>query len=531
MLVAALLATAPAPASAAPGDLDERFSRDGLATYPGAFRDLAVAPDGSTLVAVDAQGQGGVVRFGTTGELNTAFGDAGGLVPALCCGGSTAALDLRESGRIVVGGRAAGSSSSADFAVIELGADGVSACGAGGLCTVADFAGGPDTLTDVFAEPSGKTLAAGIVTDGAVKKVGVARWLASGEPDATFSGDGKAMLDTGGVSTFAEKALVAGLPDGSVLLAGAGPGPDGTGSGDLLLAKLRPDGDLDPAFGGGDGWTTVDIAVRDDADSLALGDGGAIFVGIRPCAVGLHTDCSAAVAKFTPTGQLDPAFGAGGLIREAAGSQVAPAGDGSVFAAGTSPLRPYFLSDFNLALYTPAGVPEATFSGDGVATADFDLSQDFGGGLQITNTGSVVVGGLANSDAGLARFELLGGPADADADGVLDERDRCPERFAGAKHGCPEIERSLKLKALPGRRVTAKVRSPIDACEARRRIRVIRLVAGPDGVVARGRTSRGGAWRSTRELPEGRYRAVVKGGFRGAIGRCRNARSGVLRLG
>lgn len=519
----------PAGAGAAPGDRDPTFSSDGLVTHPGTFRDLAVAADGSALVALNAAGQGSVMRYEPNGERDPQFGAADGFAQVFCCNGAISSLAVRPGGRIVAGGRT-GTPTSGDFGLTELEPNGDFACAAGGPCaTTTDFAGGADVLTDVFAEPSGGTLAAGIVTSGPLDQLGVARYLSSGAPDTSFSGDGKLIFDSNGVTTFAEQAVVADLPDGSVLLAGAGPGPDGSGRGDLLLAKLEPDGDLDPGFGGGDGWVTVDIAVRDDADSISLGPDGAIFVGIRPCAFGLHTDCSAALAKFTPQGGLDATFGAGGVIQNAAGSFVAATSTGSVFAAGTTALRPYFLGDFALAHYTPTGAPDAAFARGGMASADVALTQDFGSGVAITTTGSVVVGGTAGSDLGLARFTLTAGPPDADADGKLDNADRCPERFAQNKIGCPRIRRELELETA-GPRLRAKIESEVDLCAGRQRLKVIELRKGPNRVVARPRTGAGGGWRSGK-LDPGLYRVRARHEVAGRIGRCNDLRPRAVRVG
>ena len=248
-------------------------------------------------------------------------------------------------------------------------------------------------------------------------------------------------------------AAVAGLPDGSVVLAGAGPGPDGSGRGDLLLAKLEPDGDLDPGFGGGDGWITIDVANRDDASSLALAPDGAILVGIQACAFGLHTSCSSAVARLTAAGTPDPAFGGGGVVTPVPGSEVAVAPDGSAYVAGGSPVREHFQGDFTLARLTPAGTLDAALSGDGIATADFGLTHDFAFDVGLGPDGPVLAG-AAGAGYGVARFELEAGPADADADGVEDADDRCPQRFAGNSSGCPRIDRTAKVR--PARRRPAQ---------------------------------------------------------------------------
>ena len=253
-------------------------------------------------------------------------------------------------------------------------------------------------------------MAAGLVTDGSGAHLGVARYLPSGALDGSFSGDGKLIFNAGGVDTVAEDAVVAVLPDGSILLAGAGPGPDGAGRGDFLLAKLEPDGDLDPGFGGGDGWVTLNLAGRDDAVSIAVAPDGAIVAGILACEFGLTTDCDPVIARFTAGGTLDAGFGSGGLITGAPGAAIALGGDGSVYATGESPTREYFGRDFALARYTPAGALDQSFSGGGIASADFGLTDDVGLHLDVAGDGRIVAGGIAGAQPGVARFEVADGP-------------------------------------------------------------------------------------------------------------------------
>ncbi len=520
------LALAPA-AAAAPGDLDERFSTDGLVAGPGlgAAQAVAVAPDGSVVIAGTDAGHAVVRRLRADGELDSSFGAQGvaGATPAY-----GRALALRADGRILLGGGMAASPD--DFALAELAPGGQVRCGAGEFCEPTTDFGGDDRLYDVFAEAAGTTLAAGLSITPDGTRLAVARYLPSGALDPSFSGDGRLLFDHGGVTSTAEMAAVAGLPDGSVVLAGAGPGPDGSGRGDLLLAKLEPDGDLDPGFGGGDGWTTIDVANRDDASSLALAPDGAILVGIQACAFGLHTSCSSAVARFTVAGTPDPTFGGGGVVTPVPGTEVAVAPDGSAYLAGGSPVREHFQGDFSLARLTPAGTLDAALSGDGIATADFGLTHDFAFDVGLGPDGPVLAG-AAGAGYGVARFELEAGPADADADGVEDADDRCPQRFAGNSSGCPRIDRTAKVRPARGGRLKVTLKSEVDACSAKQRITVIRQIPGPDGSFARPLTSRGGGWLSPKPVPEGRYRAIARRKLVPELGRCAQARSRARQVG
>jgi uncharacterized delta-60 repeat protein len=511
VLVCGLVLLCTGSASASPGDLDETFSKDGLLAL-GANRsliDLAAAPDGSIWVAEQLSTYGTISRYSPGGEP----------VGLPATHGRIGAITAREDGRLLVGGAAPALPD--DFSIAE----------APGFQVTTDFAGGRDRLTDLIEGLSDTAVAAGLVTDGSGAHLGVARYLPSGALDGSFSGDGKLIFNAGGVDTVAEDAVVAVLPDGSILLAGAGPGPDGAGRGDFLLAKLEPDGDLDPGFGGGDGWVTLNLAGRDDAVSIAVAPDGAIVAGILACEFGLTTDCDPVIARFTAGGTLDAGFGSGGLSAGAPGAAIALGGDGSIYAVGESPTREYFGRDFALARYTPAGALDQSFSVDGIAIADFGLTDDVGLQIDVAADGRVVVGGIAGSGPGVARFEVAYGPGDADADGVLDVDDGCPERFAGHASGCPRIDRTIKVARAPGRRLEVRLKADLDVCSARQRIKVIRLRRGPDGSFARPRTSRRGIWRSSKAVPDGVYRAIAKHRTAPGLGRCSQAQSRARSIG
>ena len=262
-----------------------------------------------------------------------------------------AAIDLDAAGNIIVGG-SGGASHPNDFALAELGPDGTPQCGRAGPCFVeTDFAGGADRLRDVVATPDGLTLAAGVVTGPAGAQLGVARYLPDGTLDSSFSGDGKLIVDTGGASSFAKNAVVAVSADGSILLAGAGPAPDGSGRGDLLLAKLEPTAISIPPSAAATAsrpWTSMDATTPRRSRSRPTERS---WSGSTPARSGLTTDCNPALARFTAAGELDPGFGSGGVVSPAAGAEVRVLPNGSVFAAGTTRLREHFQTDFALGVY------------------------------------------------------------------------------------------------------------------------------------------------------------------------------------
>jgi len=120
-------------------------------------------------------------------------------------------------------------------------------------------------------------------------------------------------------------------------------------------------------------------------------------------------------------GDLDPAFGTGGLVTTQFGSgdsygfAVALQADGKIVVAG----RAYNGSDYDLALarYNSDGSLDTSFSGDGEVTTDFGSGDDWGHAVAIQPAdGKIVVAGTASYNGSNADFAL----ARYNGDGSLD---------------------------------------------------------------------------------------------------------------
>jgi hypothetical protein len=96
----------------------------------------------------------------------------------------------------------------------------------------------------------------------------VARLRPDGSLDRRFSGRGVRRVDFGGEDFAFDMALA---PGGGIVIAGR------DGAGDMAVARLRPGGRLDPAFGRA-GRATVDFGGRDTALGVALTPAGRIVI-------------------------------------------------------------------------------------------------------------------------------------------------------------------------------------------------------------------------------------------------------------
>ena len=163
-------------------------------------------------------------------------------------------------------------------------------------------------LEEIALAPDGRIIAAGRHAGNFV----VARYLPDGHLDRGFgAGTGFVETDFGGWDFV---AAVDALPDGRIVVAGDAtlPLPDGSDASKFVVARYAPDGALDPSYGVG-GRATAELMGGVFAEAARVTDDGTVtvagdhYVGIDQDAAGI------ALARFSPSGLPDPAFGAGGV--------------------------------------------------------------------------------------------------------------------------------------------------------------------------------------------------------------------------
>jgi uncharacterized delta-60 repeat protein len=240
--------------------------------------------------------------------------------------------------------------------------------------------------------------------------------------DPAFGADG--IVTTSGLRGVVALAV---QEDGMVLAHGA--------SG---LTRYRPDGELDLGFGTG-GTVATGLStgfLRDAGDVAVAPDGSVVVVGIVDD--GGSTGEDFALTRYDRDGVPDAAFGTGGSVTTdfAGGSDrpyaVAVGSDGSVLVAGHA-ADPSGGQDFALARYTPSGAPDPAFGEEGLVTTDFAGGADFGFALAVQADGSPVVAGRVSDsrgsreDFGVARYRADGTP-----DPTFGEEGRVTVRFGGS---------------------------------------------------------------------------------------------------
>ena len=227
-------------------------------------------------------------------------------------------------------------------------------------------------------QPDGKVLA----LDSGFDPTGyerVQRFLPSGSPDPSFGNGGVAQpLPLPGYWMH-DMAL---QPDGKIVLAGY------DSNSDFAVARLMPDGKLDPDFDGdsgtGNGVVHTPVTPSSDmAKAVAVDKQGRIVV-----AGGAAKDV--AVARYLPNGKLDKTFSGDGYIVDLTPNVpdeawAVAAEDDGVIVAGES------MKDSLVARYDEQGVVDQDFGKYGRRVIDTGAYSEYAGSLGVQSDGTLVL--------------------------------------------------------------------------------------------------------------------------------------------
>ncbi|MFB7175969.1 calcium-binding protein [Streptomyces sp. NPDC056254] len=222
---------------------------------------------------------------------------------------------------------------------------------------------------------------------------------APGDLDTAFGGgDGVAIADLGDPSVAFAMAL---QQDGKIVTAGV----VRTGGGNTAVTRFNADGSPDTAFGGGAGIATADLGGADQANGVAVQpDGKIVTAGY------VNGGSETVVARFNADGTPDTTFGGGdgfavtegGLGRAEA---LALQADGKIVTAGWNQ------EGTVLARFNPDGGLDTAFGGgDGSVIADLSTGFDLALGVALQADGKIVTAGAATDDGetAVARFNTDG---------------------------------------------------------------------------------------------------------------------------
>ena len=394
-------------------------------------RGVAIQADGKVVAvgfATDNAGQDAalVTRMNSDGAADPSFGSGGRVLiqfdPSENRGSEAPAVAIQSDGKIVIAGDTGVSGGNDDVLVARLNPNGSfdSSFGSGGAVIVPVGTGTQAAGQAVAIDPSGRIVVAGYAEDTSnAQQLMVLRLNPDGSPDLAFGSGGMVVQQLGmGTGAQSEARAVALQPDGKIVLVGDGTGTGATGGDSVLLARLNADGSFDGSFGsGGDVLIQLGAGAHPNsaASAVALQPDGQIVIAGN--ATGSGGDGQLLVARLSPAGGLDPAFGSGGEVTAqlktggnngsvAAGVQLQP--NGRILLAGGAGFGGDF-SQLVVARLNSNGSFDTTFGTAGKVVTQVGSGPSpgsDGSAIALQPDGKVVVAGDASDSSG-ARSVLV----------------------------------------------------------------------------------------------------------------------------
>ncbi len=354
--------------------------------------------------------------LGAGGDLDTGFGNAGVALTNFGADEFATAVAIQKNGKLVTVGHAD------SFALARYGRD-----GSPDEKIEQPVVAGENRARAVAIQKDGKILVAGFARVNGDRDFAVARYRRDLSLDLAFGPGGVVTVDFNGNDDLAYSVAVE--RDRRIVLAGeADTGLTGVR---FALARLLPEGTLDPTFGTGGKVTT----------SFGPGEAVARALVVQPdrklVAAGWAADGAGfnfALAGYLSNGAPDPGFGATGKVTTnfpgAVELAVAAAlqKDRKIVVAGLA--QPTGDFDFALARYNANGSPDSSFAGAGRVTTDFDGGDDEATGVAVQRDGQIVAGGSA--DVGGSRFAAARYTAAGGLDTAFGTGGRVTTDLAGA---------------------------------------------------------------------------------------------------
>jgi uncharacterized delta-60 repeat protein len=197
-------------------------------------------------------------------------------------------------------------------------------------------------------------------------------------------------------------------PDGRIVVAGTA---NIKSNFQFLVARYNPSGNLDPTFGG-DGRVITDLGYADSAFAVAIQPDGKIVV-----AGGSDTQspqgARIGLVRYLTNGALDTSFGSGGIVVTDVDTfdyafGLALQADGRIVVAGQShSMTAAFDSDVVVVRYQTNGALDGSFGTGGIVRTDFANRWDIARDVDVLSDGRIVVGGSSWQDGFTSVYGIL----------------------------------------------------------------------------------------------------------------------------
>lgn len=362
---------------------------------------VAVYPDGSMLVSCGTNTSGFseavLLRLLPNGEYDHSFNGSGKLHLAYPNTGlSASASVILPDGKIVMVSGMSNYSMSDSIALFRFHPDGLpdNTFNDDGMA-IANFGFDYQRPNTLQLQADGKLVIAGYVGNylDTFDQFYIARFLPNGLPDPSFDQDGFAVTHYGNTWTNIRDLLI--QPDGKYVVAGYYTQNEQE---DMVVLRFNHNGTLDQTFNG-DGIAALPFSpsLDDHASGLALQPDGKILVGGTASLASGNPGFG--IARLTPDGNLDPDFHGDGMniiqtspIYEY-NSDMLLQPDGKIILGGKS--KPSNTERVQIALVRllPNGIPDQTFDGDGIALTSFGEPEEEIHKMAFAPDGKVVIVG------------------------------------------------------------------------------------------------------------------------------------------
>lgn len=277
--------------------------------------------------------------------------------------------------------------------------------------------GKEDNPYAVAIQEDGKIVVAGSSRGEKDLDLAVARYEPNGNLDLSFNGKGFVVTDFGNDEEVYSMLL---QQDGKILVSGAGrmgsdrrKDADGKPDWDYLVVRYQADGTLDPTFAQGGKFVYGFGFGNDKAFGMAFAANESIILAGT---VYVGSDSDEGVMKLLPNGTLDQTFGKNGVINTSFGidddyaNAVVVQPDAKIVVAGNSKLGKKNLT--TLARYSPTGVLDPTFGKQGKVVTNVRGTHDTAFAMGLQADGRLLVAGTTSNgsdlDYALVRYQADG---------------------------------------------------------------------------------------------------------------------------
>jgi uncharacterized delta-60 repeat protein len=376
------------------GSLDTSFSNDGIVVH-----DLSPTMDRATDIAV--QGDGKILLSGTRGDstaIAVRFDPSGALDATFGKGGVVLLTPARNATAIALQG--------SDIIVVgdngyERNVHLVARLSSTGTVisqqNTSFIVGKNDYAMDVAIQSDGKIVTAGNSTSPAgITVIAVARLLPNGNLDPVFGTGGRVVFNEG--NTYSQAYAVTIQPDGKILVVGKFSNSSSQFT-SLYVIRLNADGSLDNTFGTEGKVRILPAYGGLIGHDVELQPDGKIVVGgtyWHPGNEGVAT-ADMMAARLNPNGTPDGGFGNGGVFIHTNGDGWPPYLFEQAYALSIQPDGKIILAGTHLLRLTSNGALDAGFPI--LAPVDFPATD-----MALKFDGKILLSGTKNTDFAIARY-------------------------------------------------------------------------------------------------------------------------------